>query len=251
MVPTRVSVSAVVAALALTGSAWAAPPYHALELAPEGTVYFVDLPRGRLLRLHKNELVVYSDLDGVPGGDHLQNLVWTHTGEIYLGDKKSVWRVGEDGSVEAAVPPSELKYLFARRPADLAPEGSIYVARDFRKIERSLPGGDAHPVPVNDRIGRIQSMTVTPFGQIYLDNGSGIAKLSSDGKVSLLLDNHGSTVLGLAAEDEVSVLLLRQDRNGSVDLVRIDAQGESEVILGAGQIAAAKASASGVVVGQQ
>ena len=251
MVLTRLSVPVVVAALALAGSVWAAPPYHAMELAPEGTVFFVDLPRGRLLRFNQGGLVVISDLKGVPSGDHLQNLVWTHSGELYLGDKKSVWRIGEDGTVEAATPPSELKYLFARRPADLAPDGSIYVARDFRTLERSLPGGDAHPVPTNDRIGRIQSMTVTPRGQIYLGNRSGLVKLSPDGTVNILLDSDGSTILGLAAENDDSVLLLRLDNAGSINLVRIDSQGESEVILSADQIAAATVSESGTEVSQQ
>lgn len=249
MIPTRVLVWVVLAALA--GSVRAGPPYHALELAPEGTVFFVDLPRSRLLRFNQNGLVVISDLEGVPEGDHLQNLVWTHSEELYLGDKKSVWRIGEDSTVEVAIPPSELKSLFARRPADLAPDGSVYVARDFRNIERSLPGGDAYPIPVNDRIGRIRSMTVTPYGQVYCDNGSGIAKVDSDGTVSFLLESQDGTVLGLAAEDEVSVLMLRQDSAGSVDLVRIDLQGESEVVLSADQIVAARALGSERVVGQQ
>ena len=75
--------------------------------------------------------------------------------------------------------------------------------------------------------------------------------MNTDGEVSFLLADEGSTVLGLAAEDEVSVLLLRLDGAGTLDLVRIDSQGESEVILSADRIAAAKVMGSGLVVSQR
>lgn len=240
MAPTRVFTSAVLLSSVLAGAVWAAPPYHAMELSAQGDLYFVDLPRARLLRLNQQGLVVISDLVGVGDGDHLYNLVSTHTGELYLGDKKSLWRIGENGSVEPSSPPEGMKYLFARRPADLAPDGSIYVARDFRKIERSLPGGSAHPVIVQGSLGRIESMTVTPFGRIYLDNGSELVQIDADGRLTTLRAGEGDTVVGLAAESEDSVLMLRLAAGG-VDLLRVDGQGESEVILSADQIAAVTA----------
>ncbi len=215
----------------------AGPVSHAMELAADGTLFMVDPDRGRLLRFRDDELSVFSDLDGVPQGDHLQNLVLTVSGELYLGEKKSVWRIHGDGSVERTPPPAELRQLFKARPGDLAPDGSIYLASDFRNIDRSLPGGDVHPVLVTDTISKIHSLSVTPYGRVFFSNSAEVAKLDAEGEVRVLVELEGHDILGLAAENETSVLLLRRDRDDQKYLERVDAFGHVTVLLTGDQIA--------------
>jgi len=234
---TRVSQSVALLSLALALPASAGPTSHAMEVDGDGAVLFVDLQRGRLLRFHEGELSVASELTGVPAGDHLRNLVMSITGELYLGEKKTVWKIGEDGSVESTKPPAELKALFIKRPADLAPDGSVYVARDFKNIERSLPGGDAHPVLTTDIISKIYSMAVTPYGRVFFGNNTEVAKLTAEGEVEMVLEIKEGSVLGLAALGERAVLLLRRHEKDAVSLERIHINGNREVLLSVDQIA--------------
>ena len=165
MAPIRLVLSVSLLAVLVAVPASAGPTSHALAMARDGSILFVDLDQNRLLRLHEGELSVASNLDGVPEGDHLQNLILTLDDELYIGVKKTIWRIAADGSVEAATPPKKLKSLFGGKPGDLGRDGSVYLARDSRSIERSLPGGDALPVLATDYIGRIQSMAVTPLAR--------------------------------------------------------------------------------------
>ena len=228
-----------IVSLALSGSlpAVADPTSHALEVTNDGTILFVDLDRSRILKLSGHQLSVYSELEGVPEGDHLQNLVLTIGGELYLGEKKSIWQIDANGSTAAAKPPKELKILFAARPADLAPDGSVYVARDFRNINRYLPGGDAHPVLTTDNISKIHSLSVTPYGRVIFGNNTEVAKLNAEGEVNILVELEGQDVLGLAAISESEVLLLRRSRDGDVFLELIDAFGHTRQLLTPDQVA--------------
>ena len=228
------SASLLVVLVAVPASA--GPVSHALETGADGSILLVDLERARLLRWHEGELSVLSALEGVPAGDARQNLISSIDGEIFLGVKKSVFRVLDGGGLEATKPPAGLKNLFRGRPADLAPDGSVFVAADFKQIERSLPGGDTHPVLINDTISRIHSMAVTPYGRVFFSNSSEIAKLKADGSVEVLLDVRGDTILGLAALGENECLLLRQDRDGRQTLERLDNFGNVEVVVTAEQI---------------
>lgn len=239
MASTRFLMSVSVLAVLVAGSASAGPTAHALEVASDGSVYFVDLERNRLLRLHDWELSVASDLDRVPAGHHLQNLVLTLKDELYLGVKKTIWKVNSDGSVEVARPPKELKSLFGGRPGDLGMDGSVYLSRDFRSIERSLPGGDTLPVLITDNISKILSMAATPSGRIFFSNNSEVAKLDAEGAVKIIIELAGDTVLGLAALRENEFLLLRQDMSGSPSLEFIDVSGNSKVMVSAEQMASA------------
>lgn len=238
MVPTRVFSSVFFLLLLGVSASSAGPTSHAMELSPDGSLFIVDIDNGRLLRLAGAELTIYSSLQGVPPGDHLQNLVLTPTGELFLGEKKAVWKVAADGSVNATKPPAQIKSLFIGRPGDLAPDGSIYVARDFRNISRSLPGGDSHPVLTTDTISKIHSMSVTPYGRVYFGNTSEVAKLNAQGEVEILVDLQGQAVMGLAAEGENAVLLLRRNRDGKLYLERIDIFGNAELLLTSEDIAA-------------
>ena len=220
----------------------AGPTSHAMEVADDRAILFVDLDQNRLLRLHEGELSVASNLDGVPEGDHLQNLILTLDDELYIGVKKTIWRIAADGSVEAATPPKKLKSLFGGKPGDLGRDGSVYLARDSRSIERSLPGGDALPVLATDYIGRIQSMAVTPYGRIFFGNSSEVAKLEADGSVKIFLELEGDAVLGLAASGENRFVLLRRAKGGAVNLERVDAFGNVEVLLTPDQVASASSS---------
>lgn len=236
----RSQVPLLISALALVGAVpgWAGPTAHAMELTNDGVLFFVDLDRQRLLKLSGSELSVHSTLEGVPEGDPMQNLVLTVSGELYVGAKKLVFRIDDDGSIESAKPPGSIKALFSNRPADLAPDGSVYVASDYRSIDRSLPGGDSHPVLLTDTISKIHTLSVTPYGRVFFGNSSEVAKINARGEVDILVDLQGQTVLGLAAESENSVLLLRRDRDGRQHLERIDAFGNSATLLTDDQIAA-------------
>lgn len=238
MVPTRIVVSAliVVALGALPFSA--GPVSHAIELDEDRSVLFVDLAAGRVLRLREGQLSVVADLAGKVEGDGLQNLVLSISGELYLGQKKAVWSVLADGSLEPAKPPKELKVLFLNRPGDLAPDGSVYVARDFRNIERSLPGGDTHPVLATDLISKIHSLSVTPYGRVFFSNNAEIAKLNAQGEVAILQELDGDVILGLAAQNENTVLVLRRNEANAFRLERLQTSGNIEVLVSADQIAA-------------
>lgn len=135
-------------------------------------------------------------------------------------------------------PPAELKALFANRPGDLAPDGSVYVTRDFRNIERSLPGGDSHPVLITDVISKIHSMSVTPYGRVFFANNAEVAKLNAKGEVEVLQELDGDVILGMAAENENSVLVLRRRKSEAPRLERIDNFGTSHVLVTAEQISA-------------
>lgn len=238
MVPTRIvlSVLIVVALRALPISA--GPVSHAMEVDEDGSILFVDLLEGRLLRLREGQLSLESNLEGVAEGDAMQNLVLSITGDLYVGQKKAVWKVGADGAVEAAKPPTELKSLFINRPGDLAPDGSVYVVRDFKNIQRSLPGGDAHPVLATEGIRRIHSIAVTPYGRVFFANNAEIAKLDAKGQVEILQELNGDTILGMAAQGEHSVLILRGSEQAPTRLERLDTRGNTEVLVSAEQIAA-------------
>lgn len=244
MASTRLLMSVSVLAVLVAGSASAGPTSHAMEVASDGSVYFVDFERNRLLRFHDWELSVASDLDGVPAGDHLQNLVLTLKDELYIGVKKTIWKIDSDGSVIVAKPPKELKVLFGGRPGDLGLDGSVYLARDFKSIERSMPGGDTLPVLITDNISKILSMAVTPFGRIFFSNNTEVAKLQADGTVQIITELRGDTILGLAALRENECLLLRQDKSGSLRLEFIDTSGDSKVMVSAEQIASATSGES-------
>jgi hypothetical protein len=216
----------------------AGPTSHAMEVDENGAVLFVDLDKGRLLRLADGQLTVVSQLEGVPDGDAMQNLIRSISGELYVGLKKTVWVVTPEGELESAKPPPELKVLFANRPGDLAPDGSVYVARDFKNIQRSLPGGDSHPVLVTDVIGKIYSLSVTPYGRVFFANNSEIAKLDAQGEVEILQQVEGERILGLAAMGENAVLVLRQKDGEGSRLERLDVLGNTEVLVSADQIGA-------------
>ena len=238
MVPTRVLESVSLLLIASAVPVLAGPTTHAMELAENGAVLFVDLDRGRLLRYHEDRLTLVSELKGVPASDVMQNLVLAVTGELYIGHKKSVWMVKPDGAVESAKPPAELKELFVNRPADLAPDGSVYLARDFKNIQRSLPGGDAHPVLTTDVISRIHTMSVTPYGRVFFANNAEIAKLTAEGEVEILQELEKERILGLAAAGENTLLVLRQREGEGPRLERLDAFGNAELLVSAEQIAA-------------
>jgi len=209
-----------------------------MELDEDGAVLFVDLERGRLLRFFEGQLSVMSALEGVPEDDARRNLIRSIDGELYLGQKKAVWKVTPAGDVEAAKPPSELKSLFLNRPGDLAPDGSVYVARDFKNIQRSLPGGDTHPVLITDVISKIHSFSVTPYGRVFFANNAEIAKLDALGEVAILQKIEGETILGLAAVGERVVLVLVQKDGEAARLERLNTSGDSEVLVSGDQIAA-------------
>jgi len=174
----------------------------------------------------------------VPEGDARQNLIRAISGELYLGLKKAVWMVTPEGEVEAVKPPSELKELFVNRPGDLAPDGSIYVARDFRNIQRFLPGGDSHPVLATDVISKIYTISVTPYGRVFFANNAEIAKLDAQGEVQILQELVGEKIHGLAAVGENAVLVLRQRDGESPRLERLDAFGNAQVLVTAENIGA-------------
>lgn len=233
----RISLSVSILLLS-AGSMLAGPISHAIEVDPAGSVLFVDLDRGRLLRYLDGELSVAADLTGVPEGDVRQNLVLTVEGDLYLGQKRAVWKVSADGSVESSKPPSQIKQLFINKPGDLAPDGSIYVSRDFKTIERALPGGDAHPVLTTDVISRIHSIAVSPYGRVFFANSSEIAKISAKGEVTVLRDLRGEKVFGLAALGENEVLVLRQGDGEGLRLEKLDSSGNTVVVVEPGQMAA-------------
>lgn len=237
MVPTRTLLS--VSLLLVFGSlpAAAGPTSHAMELDEDGSVLFVDLENGRLLRLRDGQLMVVAQLDEVPDGDARKNLIRSIDGELYVGQKKTVWRVSGEGEIEVTKPPSELKSLFANRPGDLAPDGSVYVARDFRNIQRSLPGGDSHPVLATDLISKIYSISVTPYGRVFFANNAEIAKLNAEGEVEILQELEGERIYGLAALGENAVLVLRQRDGEAARVERLDVLGNTEVIVSGEQIA--------------
>ncbi len=243
MVPTRWLLS--VSVLFLLGSVpvAAGPTSHAME-SDDDSILFVDLERGRLLRLRGNELSVVAELDAVPAGDAMQNLVHSVDGETYIGQKKTVFLIGADGTLEPSKPPSSLKPLFSNRPGDLAPDGSVYVAKDFRNIQRSLPGGDAHPVLATNVISKIHSMAVTPYGRVFFANNSEIAKLDAQGEVEILQELEDEQVFGMVALGENSVLVLRRSASEPDRIERLDALGNSEVVVTAEQIAAVSREAS-------
>ena len=238
MVPTRMILSVSLSFLLSPWSAVAGPTSHAMETDESGAVLFVDLERGRLLRFQDGQLSLLSDLEGVPDGDLMQNLVLSITGELYLGQKKSVWKISPDGAIESATPPKEIKALFSNRPGDLAPDGSVYVSRDFKNIQRSLPGGDAHPVLASDVISRIHSMSVTPYGRVFFANNTEIAKLDAKGEVAMLQDFYGEKVFGLAAVGENAVLVLRQPEGEGLRLERLDIFGSTQTVVSPEQMAA-------------
>jgi hypothetical protein len=237
MISTRLFLSVALLTAVVAMPVQAGPVSHALQVTPEGAVLFVDLEQNRLLRYHEGELSVASDLEGVPAGDHLQNLVLTLDGELYLGERKTVWKIDSNGGAEIAKPPKALKSLFGGRPGDLGRDGSVYVARDYKNIERSMPGGDSLPVLVTDNISKIHSLAVTPYGRIFFGNTSEVAKLESDGSVKIFVELAGDRVLGLAAIGENRFLLLRQDKNGARSLEIIDPFGNSQVLVNSNQIA--------------
>ena len=242
MTPTRLVLSVSLLTVFVAVSASAGPTSHALEVTTEGSIFFVDLDQNRLLRLFEGELSVASGLEGIPAGEHLQNLVLTIDGDLYIGTKKTVWKISPEGRVESTKPPKNLKSLFAGKPGDLGRDGSVYLARDSRNIERSLPGGDDLPVLATDHIGRINSMSVTPYGRIFFGNSSEVAKLEADGSVKIFLELEGDDVLGLAALGENRFLLLRRVRGGAVSLQHVDAFGNVRVLLTPDQIASASSS---------
>lgn len=243
MTPTRLALSVSLLTVFLAVSASAGPTSHALEQARDGTILFVDFDQNRLLRFHEGELAVASELDGVPAGDHLQNLVMTIDDDLYIGIKKAVWKISSDGRVESATPPKNLKSLFTGKPGDLGRDGSVYFARDSRNVERSLPGGDALKVLATDNIGRINTMAVTPYGRIFFGNSSEVAKLEADGSVKIFLELEGDDVLGLAAIAENRFVMLRRAaRGGAVSLEHVDAFGNVRVMLTPDQIASASSS---------
>jgi len=209
-----------------------------MEVDENGAVLFVDLDKGRLLRLEDGQLTVVSQLEGVPDGDVMQNLIRSISGELYLGQKKTVWKVAPEGEVELVKPPPELKVLFANRPGDLAPDGSVYVARDFKNIQRSLPGGDSHPVLVTDVIGKIYSLSVTPYGRVFFANNAEIAKLDAQGEVEILQKLEREKIHGLASMGENAVLVLRQKEGEGPRLERLDTLGTIEVVVSADHIEA-------------
>jgi hypothetical protein len=239
MASTRLLVSISLLAALVAVSASAGPTAHALELSREGTLYFVDLERARVLRFEGTELSVASTLDGVPPGDHMQNLVLGLDGQLYLGLKKSTWKIGPDGRVETAKPPAELKVLFNGRPGDLAPDGSVYTARDFKNIERSMPGAQPLAVLITDNISKIHSIAVTPYGRVLFSNNSEVAKLKADGTVEILVELAGDEVLGLAALGENEILMLLRSKSGGVSLVHVDSSGTVKPLISAEQIASA------------
>lgn len=242
MASTRLMLSVSLLAVLVAGPASAGPTSHALEVAPDGSVLFVDLAQNRLLRFHEGELSVASSLDGVPQGDNLQNLVQALDGELYLGLKKTVWKIADDGSMETIKAPQELKPLFGGRPGDLGRDGSVYVARDFKNVERTLPGGDTLPVLATDNISKIHSLAVTPYGRVFFGNSSEVAKLEADGSVKIIIELEGDTVLGLAALGENQFLILRKRKGGDTSLDRVDAFGNVEIVLDANQIASANSA---------
>lgn len=213
---------------------------HAMEVTDDGSVLFVDIERGRLLRYHDGSLSVASELSGVAGEDAMQNLIRAIDGELYLGQKKTVWTVSPTGEVEAVKPPGELKNLFKERPGDLAPDGSVYVARDFRNIERALPGGDSHPVLVTDVISKIHTIAVTPYGRVFFANNSEIAKLDAEGEVAILQQIEGEKIFGLAAVGESAVLVLRQKDGEGLRLEHLDLSGNIRQVASADHIASVK-----------
>ena len=89
-------------------------------------------------------------------------------------------------------------------------------------------------------------MAVTPYGRIFFSNGAEVAKLEADGSVKIFLELDGDAVLGLAALGENRFVLLRRAKGGAVNLERVDAFGNVEVLLTPDQIASA--SSSGPVV---
>ena len=238
MVPTRIALSVAIVWVLASLPALAGPTSHAMELDEDGSILFVDLERGRLLRLDDGQLTVVSQLEGVPEGDAMQNLIRSISGELYLGQKKTIWKVTPEGAVEAVKPPPELKVLFANRPGDLAPDGSVYVARDFKSIQRSLPGGDSHPVLAVDVISKIYSISVTPYGRVFFANNSEIAKLDAQGEIEILQEIDGEKIHGLAAMGENAVLVLRQKKVEGTRLERLDTFGNAEVLVTADHIEA-------------
>jgi hypothetical protein len=112
------------------------------------------------------------------------------------------------------------------------------VARDYRNINRYLPGGDATPVLISDTIGKIHSLSVTPYGRVFFGNNSEVAKLDAEGEVEILVDLEGQNVLGLGAVNESEVLVLRRDRAGKQYLELIDAFGHTTELLTSEQMAA-------------
>lgn len=231
MVPTRILLSVSLVLCVVGWPVLAAPTSHALELDDDGSVLFVDLDRGRLLRFRDGHLAVMADLGVVPEGDLRQNLIRSVTGELYVGQKKSVWQVDTDGGLESVKPPGELKVLFINRPGDLGPDGSVYVARDFKNIDRSLPGGDAHPVLATDVISKIYCISATPYGRVFFANNAEIAKLNAQGEVEILQKIERERIFGLAAEGERTVLVLRQKEGESLRLERLYTSGDTEVIV--------------------
>lgn len=238
MVPTRVLLSVLLALGLCCLPAYAGSTSHAMELDEDGAVLFVDLEKGRLLRFHEGQLSVMSGLEGMPADDAKENLIRSIDGDLYLGQKKAVWKVISGGEVETAKPPSELKSLFVNRPGDLAPDGSVYVARDFKNIQRSLPGGDAHPVLITDVISKIHSIAVTPYGRVFFANNTEIAKLDAQGEVKILQKFDAERILGLAAVGENVVLVLRQKDAEPARLERLDTSGSIELLVSGDQIAA-------------
>lgn len=236
MIPTRISLSVFLMVLVCVLPAFAGPTSHAMEVDEDGSVLFVDLDRSRLLRFADGELTVVSELEGVPEGDVMQNLILSIAGDLYVGQKKTVWKVTSDGGLEAVKPPSELKVLFVNRPGDLAPDGSVYVARDFKNLQRSLPGGDSHPVLATDVISKIHSISVTPYGRVFFANNAEIAKLDAEGNVKILQKLEGERVLGLAAMGENAVLVLRRKDGSSARLERLDISGNTEILVSADHI---------------
>jgi len=238
MIPTRIILSVSLVLVLGAAPGVAGPTSHAMEVGEDGSVLFVDLERGRLLRFHAGQLTVVAELEGVLVGDAVQNLVRSIDGELYLGQKKTVWRVTSDGELEAAKPPPELKVLFVNRPGDLAPDGSVYLARDFKNIKRSLPGGDAHPVLTTDVISKIHTFAVTPYGRVFFANNAEIAKLGAEGEVEILQKIERERIFGLAALGENSVLVLRRRNGEGTRLERLDAFGNAEVLVSADHIGA-------------
>lgn len=237
MVPMRIFLPVFLVLGSVAMAALAGPTSHALELEEAGSVLFVDLDGGRLLRLHEDQLTLVAELAEIPAGDLRQNLVLSITGQVYLGQKKSVWEVTAAGELEAVKAPAELKVLFVNRPADLAPDGSLYVARDFKNIDRSLPGGDSHPVLITDVISKIHSIAVTPYGRVFYANNSEIAKLDAQGEVNILQKIEDEKIFGMGAIGENEVLVLRQKDGEAVRLERLDTIGKTEVLVSAEQIA--------------
>ena len=118
------------------------------------------------------------------------------------------------------------------------------MAKDFRNIQRSLPGGDAHPVLATNVISKIHSMAVTPYGRVFFANNSEIAKLDAQGEVEILQELEDEQVFGMVALGENSVLVLRRSASEPDRIERLDALGNSEVVVTAEQIAAVSREAS-------